>query len=169
MFGILAGVGAPVGYGQFTNLALEGAVKMANWRLYAQGGYVSAFSGQADAENGRDSYVALRGTYYITPNFAVSGGVEADWWRDDSDGGTNYDTVSWMARVEHKLGDAPVSAYLAYFGNSWSGSDDDFDGNGTGHSIVVGLRFLLGAQSVEELDGRVGLTDMNPGYGNGLH
>ena len=81
--------------------------------------------------------------------------------------------ANWGVRVERKHDVAPFSGYLAYQGRYWTGGNNLYpnfpdSSSGSQHAVVVGIRALLNAATLQELDDSVGLTDMNQMFGDWL-
>lgn len=159
--------------GQYVNGGFEATHWAGNMRLYGQAGYTTAIGGAAGADGHHDLYAAGVLSYYCRPNTAISGFLKVD----HETGGDGSDTYAltgfgWGARLEFKPETHPMSFYLAYVGDTWSGS---WTGAGDGlrgidQQILVGVRLPLGGpRTPAELDRAVGLTDMNVLYGEVPH
>jgi hypothetical protein len=162
-WGVLASLGnSSYDDSQLANLGVEAAHDFNNWRLYGQAGYTfETDPGSVDAPP--DVYGVVAATYYLNPDFALTGSVGFD--RQSNDIAT-WNTLSWGGRVERKFHDAPISMFVAYQGRSPSGSTPgDVTYNGTTQSVIGGLRFTFGKSTLRDLNAAVGLLDMNPEYG----
>ena len=138
-----------------------------NWRLYGQAGVIEQLSGPIGTGNDRVGYGVLQATYYLTPNFTVSG------WGGLSAYTDNYGTGKGGrigGRIEFKPDGSPVSLYASYQGRgSWdtitggprAGQTESLAEN----TVMVGLRVPFGASSLQDLDRSAGLVDMNTNYG----
>ncbi len=154
--------------GQYANTALEGMVDFENVRLYGQVGYTAAVAGDATSENVHAVYAHGVIGYYIDPNLVLSANLGVNQYTEDG-GEEVFNNLLWGARVEKRFEGTPISAYLAYSGWGWDGSDPDETWNGTEHGIFAGVRVAFGDSSLQDLDHTVGLTDMNPIYGDMPH
>jgi hypothetical protein len=163
-WGVLASLGnSSYDDSPLANLGVEAAQDFSNWRLYGQAGYTFETSpGSVDAPP--DVYGVVAATYYLNPDFAISGNLGFDRQANDE---AAWNTFSWGARIEHKLHDAPISVFAFYEGHSPNGSQpDDVTWKETSQNIMGGLRFTFGKSTLRDLNEAVGLVDMNPLYGD---
>jgi hypothetical protein len=75
--------------------------------------------------------------------------------------------LSWGAKIEFSPPRMPVAFYVGYEGWHWgAGFDTGYDDNyAWEHAVRIGLRFMVGAPTLRDLDEAVGLIDENPIYG----
>jgi hypothetical protein len=168
--GVFASYGNEADTGTLGSVGLEAVYNLNNLRFYGQIGVSSGFSGSVADNAARDWYARGITAYYFTPNFVLSGNLGYDAWSDKSDGGTTINSPIWGARLEYKPDSMPVSGFLAYAGRSWSGSNQ-----GPGrwsiaeNAVLVGIRVLFdsnGRTTLRQIEDSVGLSDMNPSYGD---
>ena len=163
--GVLGSVGQDGNSGSVVTVAGEVVRWMGKFRLYGQAGYSFGLSGEDRTSSA--PYVAGVLSYYCNPDLALSAMVAFDHATTTAEA-DNENDASWGARIEFKKPDMPFSIYTAYRGWSWNGSDGGGGYNGLVHDFIVGLRMPLGGSasgSLKDLDMKVGLTDMNPYYG----
>ena len=163
--GPLMSVGTVAGWGTFANIGIEAAFNTSNLRLDAQAGFTTAVFGPAAADDARDVYAQVGATFYPTPNFSIGANVGVDFYNDTTPWFRR--TLSWGAKIEFSPQALPIAFYAGYEGWHWgAGFDTDFDDlYGWEHNFRIGLRFMVGAETLRELDEAVGLIDENPIYG----
>jgi len=172
LFGAFVSVGQ-AGYAndEVATVGLEAVRWMGRYRLYGQAGYSQGFN----AESGLgDGYVEGVVSYYATPNLVFTGALGYDHASLSSAGSDNWagDEMNWLARLEFKKMDAPASFYVVYQGWAWTGSYPAYSNtfNGTQQEVLAGVRVPFGGGgSIQNLDQQVGLTDMDPMYGDIPH
>jgi hypothetical protein len=165
--GVLASLGTNSSWddGFYSNIGVEAVHNAGNWRLYGQAGWTRGLTGDAAANADSDLYAALEAEYFINPNLFVSASLGADrsTWP-----GAAQNELSWGARVEFKPDASPVSFYVAYQGWGWSTDYPTRPATDTGveHEILVGLRVPFGVNTLQDMQTRVGLSDMNAIFGD---
>ena len=107
----------------------------------------------------------------MKPNLAVSANVGYAVF--DPGTASSEPNTTWGARLEYKPDAAPVSVYAAYEGQAVSvpsfvsGPPAPYTAETVlQHTFYIGLRVPLGKTTVQDLDDRVGLVDMNPIFGD---
>ena len=165
LVGPLASVGAVADFGTFVNVGIEAALNLPQFRVDAQVGFTPAVIGPAAAISARDVYAQVGATFYPSPNFSIGANVGVDFYNDTMPWFRR--TLSWGAKIEFSPQALPIAFYAGYEGWHWgAGFDTDFDDlYGWEHNFRVGLRFMVGADTLRELDEAVGLIDENPIYG----
>ncbi|MDR3471276.1 MAG: hypothetical protein P4M09_06260 [Devosia sp.] len=164
--GVLGSIGTAAYLGGIMgNVGIEAARDFGNWRLYGQAGVSRGLSGEASDRDVSDLYATLAADYFVDPNLMLSGNIGVD--RLSYDSGTEGAELSWGAKVEFKPDMSPVSFYLSYEGFGW---DDTRDGaayeHAVEHTFLAGIRIPFGTDSLQNLQNRVGLSDMNPIFGD---
>jgi hypothetical protein len=149
----------------FVNVGLESAHDVGAFRLYGQGGYTFAVSGDAEEDDFDAWYGIGKLTFYANDNVAISGiggysQLTTNFFSEE------IDLWSWGATVEAKPWDMPVSLYLSYLGSHFDGDSGIGEETGTQHSFFGGITFIANAPTLRERDQIVGLKDMNPIYGD---
>ena len=158
----------------YANVALEATSEVDAVRLYGQVGYTGLINDDGGDVGFHAIYAHGVVGYYIDPNLVVSAnlGVSQQVWEGDW-GMDTANWVTWGARVEKKFEDTPMSAYLAYQGSAWNGenSEEPRTWSGTEHAVFAGFRVAFGDSSatLRDLDRSVGLSDLNPAYGDLPH
>ena len=153
------------GTAQWATEGLEGALNVGNWRFYGQAGVIEELN--APAVHARVAFGVAQATYYLTPNFTVSGwaGVNGFVNSDSTSGGGRIGS-----RIEFKPDGWPVSFFatdqlratrVSYSGGAPAGLTQTAIEN----TAMVGIRVPFGASTLQELDAADGLVDMNPNYG----
>lgn len=172
-FGVLTSVGRS--YGTWANVAGELATSFGNFRVSAQGGFTFGLVGEPKEDGERAYYIAANATFYPTENLALTG--HGGWyrWYETNDGDDNdRDTgLTLGARAEFRLGSSPLSIYAGYRfdrvvevdGEDFGLDFDDIDIIRT-HTVYVGVRMLLGRDTLRDLDDAVPFADYNPLYGD---
>jgi hypothetical protein len=170
LVGVFASVGSVIDTGAFGTVGVEAVHNFNNLRFYGQFGVSGAFNGSAADDSTRDWYARGVTTFYLTPNFLVSGSLGYNTWSENTGGGTTVNTTIWGARLEYKPDSMPVSGFLEYAGSSSSGSDHNPDTwSVKENAVVAGIRVLFGSNgnmTLRQLGDSVGLSDMNYAYGD---
>jgi len=165
LVGPLASIGSVANVGTFANVGIEAAFNTERMRFEGQIGFTPALLGPAAAVDARDFYAQIGAAFYVRPNFSISANVGGDLYSDTS---TWYRrTLSWGAKIEFSPRSMPVAFYVGYEGWHWGeGFDTAYDYNyAWEHAVRVGIRFMVGADTLRELDEAVGLIDENAIYG----
>jgi hypothetical protein len=163
--GLLLSVGSVADWGTFGTVAAEAALNTEKIRLQGQAGFTMALFGDAALINARDYYAQLVAAFYPRPNMSFAATFGADFYQDD-DPWVGF-AFNWGARVELQPVQRHVAFYLAYQGWFWRdgpGNDPDLY-TGIEHVGALGIRFLIGAPTLREMDEQVGLADYNAIYG----
>lgn len=170
--GVMFGAFGTIGGGGFDsgilgNVGLEAVFNLDRWRFYAQVGMVNALTGNVLSNEERDIYATLAVNYFVTPNIFLSANIGADRWTTIN--GDASRELSWGGKLEFKMDDASATSFfVAYQGfafHSTYGLSSNFE-RGLDHLVFVGFRVALGADSLQDLQRRVGLADLNPMYGD---
>ncbi|MCW5714392.1 MAG: hypothetical protein KIT43_07775 [Bauldia sp.] len=175
-FGALASVGR-IGSGTWSaddgtwvNLAGELAATFGAFRVSTQGGFSLGIAGDAADDGERAYYAVANATFYPTDNLAITGHAGWDRWYETDDGGDNdvETTLTVGARAELKIGATPMSIYGGYaFDRAVFLNGDDPETIVTrSHMVYVGVRMLLGRDTLRALDNAVPFADWNPIYGD---
>lgn len=167
--GVLGSIGASAYWdGLFGNAGVEAARDFGGWRLYGQAGIAHGLTGRAADLDTNDLYATLNADFFVNPNLMVSGNIGGDHFTVN----TGYDglEVSFGGKLEFKPDTSPVSLYVAYEGYAWAETHDGaaYD-HGLDHTIFAGIRIPLGTDSLQTLQNRVGLSDMNPMFGDSIN
>jgi hypothetical protein len=167
LIGLMGSFGAVSDWGGLGTLAVEGEIGNELWRLYGQAGAMAGVTSEAAEDSARLLYAHGVLTYYVDPNFSLSGNLGVNAFSDDDDGGTHSTGVIWGGRLDYKPEALPFSLFVGYQGWAWAGSDGDGDEwQGLEHAAVAGFRVPFdGEMTLREQDQRVGLYDLNPEYG----
>ena len=153
----------------YDTFGVEAQHWMGDTRLYGQLGLVS------EADSGDTSnipYVEGVITHYLGPNVSLSGFAGYDHATGNNGTAWAQNDFNWGARLEVKPSAAPLTVYVAYQG---FGSGGAYSGNDTYNeaqqTLSFGVRVPLGggAGTLKALDQAVGLSDMNPWYGETPH
>lgn len=160
------GGGDGASYGTF---GVEAQHWMGATRVYGQLGFLSQLGSD---ETASVPYVEGVLTHYFDPNVAVS--VFAGYDHATGDNGTAWaqDDFNLGARLELKPSAAPMTVYVSYLG---FGSHGAYAGNDvynqSQQQVSFGIRVPLGGGggTLKALDQAVGLSDMNPWYGEMPH
>lgn len=144
----------------FDTFGVEAQHWMGDTRLYGQLGIVSETNSD---ETSSIPYVEGVVTHYFGPNVSLSGFAGFD----HSDATWTEDDLNWGARLEIKPSAAPLTVYVAYEGWGSRGSDSGDVWNSAEQLVSFGVRLPLGGGvgTLKALDQAVGLSDMNPWYG----
>jgi hypothetical protein len=163
--GVLASIGSVADWGTFANVGVEAAINTDRIMVEAQAGFTPAVFGFAANFDARDWYAQVRGAFYPSPNLSVSANVGVDFYSDTLPWYRR--TLSWGAKLEFSLPARPIAVYVGYEGwHSGAGPDTTYgDTYAWEHAVRLGLRFLVGAPNLRELDRAVGLIDDNAIYG----
>jgi hypothetical protein len=166
-----------------TNIGLEWAHNADHWRLYGQVGYSSNIDDMAFIEGWDpqwreipfdNTYAALVGTYYFTPNLALSAKFAVDKYETSGVNWVvnNYE-LHWGAKLEYKPESLPIIGYVAYEGRHESfddkgkiPADDGFSGDGVETVVMAGIRLAIGQGTIQGLYEHAGLADLNPAFGD---
>jgi len=145
----------------FYNLGIEAAINAERWRMHAQGGLTRPFGPVLFPESGT-RYAQLVVAVYPRPNLALSltVGVERTLQFLFASQGSN-----WGARIELQPEGRRAAVFVAYQGWAYESASISRSGAGTEHAVIVGLRLLGGAPTLQALDEAVGLADYNPIFG----
>ena len=155
LIGILAGYG----FGSPTDeetwrggiVGIEGQAYFNQFTLYGQAALLGI--GEDDEDEGfDDSAFLLRAVarYFVHEDFKLEGEVayiRGDNVIDDDDNGKGWE---WGAMAQMRLFDLPVYGSLAYRAGDWDATTEGDDAKT--QSIMVGLTFLFGSQSLMEND-----------------
>jgi hypothetical protein len=170
LIGVLASYGNEADTGTLGTVGAEAVYNLSNLRFYGQIGVSSGLSGSVADDSARDWYARGVTAYYLTPNFALSANLGYDTWSDNSHGGTTINSPIWGARLEYKPDSMPVSGFVAYAGRNWSGSNQNSGRWSIAeNAVIVGIRVLYdsnGKTTLRQLGEGVGLSDVNPSYGD---
>ena len=172
--GVLASIGAVSGFNEFSvpppdgtygNIGVEAAFNTANLMVEGQIGFTPALFGPAATFGARDWYAQVRGAFYPNPNLSIGANVGVDFYSDTAPWFRR--TLSWGAKVEFSPPAIPLAFYVGYEGWHWgAGFDTNYNQSyAWEHAIRVGVRLMFGADTLRELDRRVGLIDDNAIYG----
>jgi hypothetical protein len=167
--GFQGGLVATVGLdgGLWANVGADVAATFGNFRISGQGGFSFGVFGDAQVDVERDIYAEVGATFYPTPNLSI--GANVGWDRFTENYGPGQDTFrgfNYGFRVEQKLGNSPFAIHAAYGGFRWNGFDDDETWNGMEHVVTVGVRLLLGGDTLQAVDALVPFADRNHIYGD---
>lgn len=155
LIGILAGYG----FGSPTDeetwrggiIGLEGQAYLGQFTLYGQAALLGI--GEDDEDEGfDDSAYLLRAVarYFIHDDFKLEGEVayiRGDNVIDDDDDGKGWE---WGVMAQMRLFDLPVYGSLAYRAGDWDATTEGDEAET--QSVMVGLTFLFGSQSLMEND-----------------
>ena len=155
LIGILAGYG----FGSPTDeetwrggiVGIEGQAYFNQFTLYGQAALLGI--GEDDEDEGfDDSAFLLRAVarYFVHEDFKLEGEVayiRGDNVIDDDDDGKGWE---WGVMAQMRLFDLPVYGSLAYRAGDWDATTEGDDANT--QSVMVGLTFLFGSQSLMEND-----------------
>lgn len=167
--------GALLSYGRedgaWVNAAGEVAQSFGNFRVSGQAGVAFGVAGEAQLDGERTWYVTAAGTFYVNPDFAITGHVGFDRWYETADEDEmNYSrALTYGARVELGLGQTPLSVYAGYMARRETELSFDFPDEAyhlRTRTVYVGVRMLLGRDSLQEMGDAVGFADLNPIYGD---
>ncbi len=147
---------------------VEGQLYLQDFTLYGQLGYLDA-----EEQDGDDCdcfhnawFARAVGRYFVTPDTLVQ--AELSYADGEQDTGDSYDMniIGWGARLEHSYSSVPLTTFVGYEGARYSNdSDGDFDdGSFIEHTIVAGLKFKFGTDSLKDND-RYGATLDLPRFG----
>lgn len=162
LVGVFASVGQRdgFGFGTFATTGVEVAINANRVRLYAQGGLtVGVAPDFIRDEQIRNFYGRLVGTFYATPNIALSANVGGALFRIE--GGPAGNLLTWGTRAELQLAGTPLyflAAYQGAFGRYPTSTV-------TEHTFRVGLGLNVGSLDLQTRDRIVGLADYNCMYG----
>jgi hypothetical protein len=171
LIGAFASYGPNGENGTYDTLGVEAQHWMGDTRFYGQVGHLTEID-RYDA-GFADTYAEGVATHYINPNLSFAGFFGYDRSTGGNSGGWVSDEWNWGARVEYKPAKLPVSLYATYQGfamnGNWLASSNTYRAGD--NEVTVGLRVPLGggAGTLKSLDQTVGLTDMNPSYGEIPH
>ena len=175
-FGALASVGRisngrwNADDGTWMNLAGELAATFGAFRVSTQGGFTFGLTGDGADDGERAYYIVANATFYPTDNLAITGHAGWDRWYETNDAPDNdvENTLTLGARAELKIGATPMSIYGGYaFDRAVLVDGNDPVTTVTrSHMAYVGIRMLLGRDTLEALDNAVPFADWNPIYGD---
>lgn len=185
-FGVLASIGAQDNYDYtlfslsrvyLTNFAAEWAHNADKWRLYAQGGYASNINNMAFIQGWdpqwreipfNNAYGVVVGTYFFTPNLALSAKFGIDKFSSSINWVDNNYELQWGAKIEYRPDSSPFIGFLAYKGRSekFDYQGDVFTGNGVESVVFVGLKVPFQKGTIQSLYSETGLADLNPAFGD---
>jgi hypothetical protein len=133
-------------------VGLEGQLFFDSLTLYLQGGYLDrqsiASGGDVDALKNA-GFARLVGRYFLGDHLKLEPEVSYTQGKMDPDVDKVW-ILGWGADVEYRLGDTPVSGFVAYTGAHYDQSDDDdklYE-----HRIGFGVRVYFGQESLEAND-----------------
>lgn len=156
--------------GTAINVAAEAAQSFGNFRLAIQTGYTVPIAGEDAEEGERHVYVTAAGTYFITPNFAITAHAAIErWWETSDPGDTQRErNFNYGVRAELGLGDTPFSIYVGFQGEHWWETVDEapVTNNGGERTLFAGVRMLLGRDNLRDLSAAVPFADYNPVFGD---
>lgn len=169
--GVMTSIGGVGGDGLAATLAAEAGFGAEQFRVWGQGGYV--FGLRSDLADDRGYYGIAAASFYANPNLSLAaffGGGAVNDGPDDDDVVTTRE-IAFGGRVETVLGDSPFSVFAAYQGvrGTEHGENDTFDVEDVtyrSHTFLAGIRMLIGAETLRDLDDRVGFADLNILYGD---
>jgi hypothetical protein len=165
LLGAFASYGGESDDANYYAFGVEAQRWIGDTRLYGQLGFVGNASGEATTNLGYGEAVITR---YLTPNFSLSAFAGYD--HETGNDGSPWvgEDFNWGGRVEMKSSNSPLTVYFAYQGLYTTGS---YIGDVPYYAFTqyasVGLRLPFGADAttLKSLDQSVGLTDMNPWFG----
>lgn len=174
--GLRAGGLVSVGRGDGTwiNFAGEVAQSFGNFRLSAQAGYTIPLSGFPKEDGERSWYITAAGTFYITPDFAITANIGYDRWRETISEGDDLDierTLSYGLRVEYGIGNTPLSIYAGFHSEHLRGVDLDepeWTWIERERTYFAGVRMLIGRDTLQEMGDAVGFADYNAIFGDDM-
>lgn len=174
VLGLLASYGRDADFDEsdpMFNVALEGAQTFGNFRLMGQVGYVVDRSEEGIEDTQRTAYAAMAATYYLNPGFSITGNAGIARWfeRTDEDDNDHDMIYTFGGRMDYQIGQSPLSLYAGVqqtrtreFDGEDGGELDDVDRETT---FFVGVRMLLGTDTLQANDAVVPFADLNPMYG----
>ena len=144
----------------------EGQLYLGNFTFYGQGGFFTTDGENNNSEDGIEDawFVRAVGRAFLSPTSRLevegtfaSGDIEPNGTTDSSD-----PMWAWGARYEQQIGglgaaNMPLAWFVGYRGTYAENQSDDISYDD--HTVMVGLRFLFGAPSLQDNDRRGATLD----------
>lgn len=152
------------GFGTFATVGLEAALNASRFRVYTQAGITFGVAPDFVRDQQiRNFYGRVVGTFYATPNLALSVNAGAALSRIGGDAAGTL--LTWGGRAEFQLPRTPLYFLASYQGGLGRFPPDPSVVNVMEHTFRIGIGLNIGSPDIQTRDRNVGLADFNCLYG----